>query len=361
MRVESAQITLNAQHEELHRTLRQETLQARLGERASRGHGPPPPLSPDTLSLSPEARALQPVRGEVPLDGEEHLGPHDRLALDILRRFFKALTGREMQVFSPEELSRDMARVQNRSAEFTAQLETTRVSVDQAAAASGSGAGLAYDYYESHFEYEKVSFSAEGVIKTRDGREIRFSVRLDMSRTFYSEHRESLRLGDAAQKVDPLVVNFDGNAAELGDTRFAFDLDSDGRSEQLALLKPGSAFLALDKNGDGQINDGRELFGPTTGNGFRELAAYDEDGNGFIDAGDSVYDRLRLWLLGADGSRKLVGLGEKGIGAIFLGHLATPFQLRDAANDALGEVAASGVYFGEDGGSGTVQEVNYVL
>lgn len=361
MRVESAHIALQAQHEALHKTTRQETLQARLGERASRGNGPPVPILPDHPSFSPEARALQPTRTEIPLDGEEHLGPRDRLALDILRRFFKALTGREMQVFSPDELSRDMARVQNQGAEFMAQLETTRVSVDQVAASAGGGAGLAYDYYESHFEYEKVSFSAQGVIKTRDGREISFSVQLDMSRTFYSEHRESLRLGEAEQKVDPLVVNFDGNAAELGDTRFTFDLDSDGRSEQLVFLKPGSAFLALDNNGDGEVNDGRELFGPATGNGFRELAAYDEDGNDFIDAGDSIYDRLRLWLLGTDGSQKLVGLGEKGIGAIFLGHLATPFQLRDAANEALGEVAASGVYLGEDGGGGTIQEVNYVL
>jgi len=359
MRVESATIAMQAQHEALLKTEQRETLQAWVGERTSGGNSPPASSLPDLLTLSPQSQAVQPTRAEMPLDGEENLSASDRLALDILKRMFKAITGKEMKVFSPDELAKRIAKVQNQSAEFTAQLETTRISASQTTVSAASGAGLAYDYYESHYEYEAVSFSAEGVIRTKDGQEISFSVQLNMSRTFFSEHSESLRLGDAVQKTDPLVVNFDGNAAELGDSRFEFDLDADGRSEQLALLQPGSAFLALDRNGNDAIDDGRELFGPATGDGFGELAAYDEDGNRFIDEADSVYDRLRLWLHDADGGQKLIGLGEKGIGAIFLGHLATPFQLRDAGNDALGDVASSGVYLRDDGGSGTVQQVNY--
>lgn len=359
MRVESANIAMQAQREALLKTERRETLQAWVGERTSGAGNPPATSLPDFLTLSPQAQAVQPTRAEMPLDGEENLSPQDRLALDILKRMFKALTGKEMRLFSPEELGQRIAKVQNQSAEFTMQFETTRVSASQTSVSAATGAGLAYDYYESHYEYEAVSFSAEGVIQTRDGQEIQFSVQLNMSREFYTEHRESLRLGDAAQKIDPLAVNFDGNAAELGDSRFEFDLDADGRSEQLALLQPGSAFLALDRNGDGQINDGRELFGPATDNGFSELAAFDEDGNRFIDEGDSVYDRLRLWLRDAAGGQKLIGLGDKDIGAIFLGSLATPFQLRGAANDTLGEVAGTGVFLRENGGSGTIQQVNY--
>lgn len=359
MRIDSANIAMQSQHEALLKTGRRETLQAGVGERTPGGGGPPAMSLPDILTLSPQAQAVQPTRAAMPLDGEDNLSPQDRLAMNILKRLFKALTGQEMKVFSPDELGQRIAKVQDQSAEFTAKLETTRVSASQSSVSASTGAGLAYDYYESRYEYEAVSFSAEGVIQTRDGQEIQFSVQLNMSRTFYSEHRESLRLGEAAQKVDPLAVNFDGDAAGLGDTRFEFDLDADGRGEQLALLNPGSAFLSLDKNGDGQINDGRELFGPATGNGFSELAAYDEDGNNFIDEGDSVYDRLRLWLRDAEGGQKLIGLGGKDIGAIFLGSLATPFQLRDAANEALGEIAASGIFLREDGGSGTIQQVNY--
>lgn len=351
MRVESASIAMQSQHEALEKTERRETLQARIGERAPSAGNPPAAPLPDILTLSPRSQAVQPTRAEALPGGEENLSPHDRLVLDILKRVFKALTGKEMKLFSPEELGERIAKTRQQSAEFTARLETTRIS---------AGFSLSYDYYESHYEYEAVSFSAEGTIKTQDGREIQFSVRLNLSREFYTEHRESLRLGDAAKTIDPLVVNFDGNAAELGDTRFEFDLDADVRSEQLALLKPGSAFLALDRNGDGVINDGRELFGAATGNGFRELAVFDEDDNHFIDEGDPIYNRLRLWLHDNSGGQQLIGLGEKGIGAIFLGHIASPFRLRNAANDALGEVAASGLFLRQDGESGTIQQVNYV-
>lgn len=351
---------MQSQHEALEKTERRETLQARIGKRALSAGNPPAAPLPDILTLSPGSQAVQPTRAEALPGGEENLSPHDRLVLDILKRVFKALTGKEMKLFSPEELGERIAKTRQQSAEFTAKIETTRISASQTSASGSAGFGLSYDYYESHYEYEAVSFSAEGTIKTQDGQAIQFSVRLNLSREFYTEHRESLRLGDAAKTIDPLVVNFDGNAAELGDTRFEFDLDADGRSEQLALLKPGSAFLALDRNGDGVINDGRELFGAATGNGFRELAAFDEDDNQFIDEGDPIYNRLRLWLRDNSGGQQLIGLGENGIGAIFLGHIASPFQLRNAANDALGEVAASGLFLRQDGGSGTIQQVNYV-
>ena len=65
-----------------------------------------------------------------------------------------------------------------------------------------------------------------------------------------------------------MVINFQGTGAELSDLRFTFDMDTDGMSEDNAFVGPGSGFLILDKNGDGVINDGRELFGPQSGDGF---------------------------------------------------------------------------------------------
>ena len=64
---------------------------------------------------------------------------------------------------------------------------------------------------------------------------------------------------------------------ELSDQTFYFDLDADGKEEEISVLN-GSGYLALDKNGDGVINDGSELFGTKNGDGFADLARYDEDG-----------------------------------------------------------------------------------
>jgi hypothetical protein len=52
-------------------------------------------------------------------------------------------------------------------------------------------------------------------------------------------------------------------------------------------------------------------------------------------------------------------LGDKNIGAIYLGHATTPFQLRTADNQSLGEVTETGVYLTENGKTGTVQQINF--
>jgi hypothetical protein len=182
---------------------------------------------------------------------------------------------------------------------------------------------------------------------------------MNMNREFVQE--SNLHIEAGSKKIDPLVINFDGLGASLSQTRFEFDLDSDGTTEQIASLRPGSGYLALDHNGDGIINNGSELFGPSSGRGFAELAVYDEDGNNFIDEGDSIYQQLRIWMTNEDGSTQLAALGDKNIGAIFLGHVSSPFQLKDANNQSLGEVVNSGIYLTESGGVGVVQEINLTV
>lgn len=138
--------------------------------------------------------------------------------------------------------------------------------------------------------------------------------------------RESLRMGDARQKKDPLVINFAGTAAQLTDTKFSFDLNADGTAEQVSFLAGGSGFLALDKSGDGKINDGSELFGPATGQGFQELAAYDDDHNQWIDENDSLYTQLCLFNKDVQGNDVLSTLKQANIGAVYLGNVTTPFK-----------------------------------
>lgn len=185
------------------------------------------------------------------------------------------------------------------------------------------------------------------------------SLRLGMSREFAFRQNISFRAGDAA--IDPLVICFNGKAAGLTVEKYDFDLDSDGVAEKICFVRPGSGFLALDRNGDGMINNGSELFGPNGGSGFVELSLFDDDGNQWIDENDSIYDRLRIWTKDADGKDVLFALGQKGIGAIFLGSTATPFALKDRANVLQGRLRSSGIFLGEDGSAGLVQQIDLAV
>lgn len=114
--------------------------------------------------------------------------------------------------------------------------------------------------------------------------------------------RDAVTLSDKVKKVDPLIVNFSGTAAQLTDTKYQFDLNSDGRKDNISFVQPGSGFLAVDKNDDGKINNGKELFGPNAGNGFDELAKYDADGNQWIDESDPIFKQLKIWTKDAKGN-----------------------------------------------------------
>ncbi|MEN8256299.1 MAG: hypothetical protein ABFS09_00365 [Thermodesulfobacteriota bacterium] len=181
-----------------------------------------------------------------------------------------------------------------------------------------------------------------------------------MSRSFYESTEIHIRAGDA-RLVDPLVINFAGKAAELADATFTFDLEGDGQEEELHTLAAGSAFLALDRNGDGVINGGKELFGPQSGHGFSELAAYDEDKNGWIDENDAVFKELVAWIKDQDGNDKLAPVMDLGIGALYLAGLEGEFSLTDANNEMMGQIRETSVFVKEDGGVGTIQELDLVV
>ena len=155
--------------------------------------------------------------------------------------------------------------------------------------------------------------------------------------------------------ADPLVLNFKGGAAELTEQKYRFDLDSDGTGEEISFVGPGSGFLALDRNGNGTVDDGSELFGTRSGDGFADLGAYDDDGNGWIDENDEIYDHLRIWTKDENGNDQLLALGVKGVGAIYLGNVNTGFTLKGADNSTAGAIRSTGFYLSEDGSSGTIQ------
>lgn len=305
----------------------------------------------NSINISQQARSLQPSQMEISLDEVPEMEPIDDLETSLLKALVESLSGKKIKITHPKDLSMDSEGVslEQPPAEGAATSE----------APQRVGWGMTYDYYESHYERETTNFSAEGIIHTQDGKEINFQVNLNMSREFFSEQSLSIRAGDALK--DPLVINFNGNAAELSQTKFDFDLDMDGREDQISFVGPNSGFLALDRNGDNIINDGSELFGPTTGSGFDELAEHDSDNNQWIDENDPIYAKLRIWSKDADGNDQLMALGQKGVGAIYLGNIDTAFKLTDQANQQLGQIQSTGLFVEEGGNVGTVQHVDLVV
>lgn len=174
-----------------------------------------------------------------------------------------------------------------------------------------------------HVEEEATSFSGQGIAKTEDGREIEFNVDFSLSRRLTKA--AGISMASAVNFIDPLVINVGSEVTSISDQSFFFDLDCDGVEEKVAGLGAGSGFLAYDKNGDGVINDGSELFGTRSGDGFADLAEYDSDGNGWIDENDEVYGKLQVWLRGEDGVDRLLSLQEADVGAIYLGSATTEF------------------------------------
>lgn len=353
MKIASAQLQMASSHASLQQHSVRESMRMWIGQQrpSSEARTPLPQTAHEQLTISDAGKAAQSADDiKKSIDDAVDQDPQ----LKLIRNMLEFLTGHKIKVFNSAELA----------ASFT-QTQAQPPSNDNESSASSSennpppaGYGLEYDYHESYSESETTSFSSSGTVKTADGREINFDVQLSMSRSYSEESNVSLRLGDAARKTDPLVLNFGGSAAQLTDQRFAFDLNADGKTEQINFVSQGSGFLVFDRNKDGKINDGHELFGPTSGDGFAELSQLDDDKNGWIDENDKKFNELQIWSKSSTGADQLQSLSSAGVGAIALTHVSSPFSIKNNANQLLGEVRSSGIFLQESGDTGTIQQID---
>lgn len=116
--------------------------------------------------------------------------------------------------------------------------------------------------------------------------------------------------GQDTCSFSPIMINVADNTSNDQLTSAAdgvwFDINADGAAEHIAWTRAGSpvALLTLDRNGNGRIDDGSELFGSVTrkadgtraANGFDALADLDANGDGQVDGSDPAFAKLMLWI-----------------------------------------------------------------
>jgi len=351
MKIESSSLQFNASHHAMQRTEVRESLRAWVGDAppetvAQPGGGPPLVAISEAGRIAAAAEAPRaPAPAEAQAVEEIVKKAEDDPVLYFIKLVVEMLTGFEVKTVSPDDMPAE---------------EPSSEAPERPAPPPRAGFGVAYDRHEVHEEMEHTTFRAEGIVRTADGKEISLQLDMAMFRSYREESSVSLRAGDAVRK-DPLVINFDGTAAQLQNRRFSFDLDADGTREQVPLLAGNRGYLALDRNGNGKVDSGKELFGPASGNGFAELAELDSDGNGWIDDNDPVFAQLRVWMQDDKGGGTLQTAKSHGVGAIYLGRAQTPFELKDDTNQELGVVRSTGMYLWENGRAGTVQQIDLTV
>jgi len=367
VKIVNSTIVMTSQHELVEQDVKQQTVRVwdNTGSNtAKKVNGVEEVLkqaTQDVVEISEKAKKLfaeqvQYKQG-IPVSEENsvfELSEGDKQKIRLIQNLIEALTGKKLKfnlpVVGDSQETEDIWMKMNKLLSKNAVGNTGQPLL---------GWGMEYHSYKAHSEQESTSFKAVGLVKTADGKEINFSATVSMSRQFLSEQRVDIKAGDAL--LDPLVINFDGGATQLTTNKFHFDIDSNGTQEDISFVESNSGFLALDLNHDGTVNNGTELFGPNSGNGFADLAKYDSDGNQWIDENDPVYENLRIWTKDADGKDQLFALGQKGIGAIYLGNAKTEFSIKNDTNQLQGQIRQTGIFLKEDGKVGTVQQVDLAI
>ncbi|HEY0312887.1 MAG TPA: hypothetical protein VGC56_10380 [Allosphingosinicella sp.] len=177
-----------------------------------------------------------------------------------------------------------------------------------------------------------------------------------LTASYYARKYSSALKWTAAN--DPLVLDLTGlglETAGLAGSNVHFDFGNDLFAERTGWLQRQEGFLVLDRNGNGRIDDGTEMFGVASGSGFADLAAYDGNHDRVINALDAAFPQLQVWVdANGDGvtdAGELHTLADLGIVSLSLN--AIPLDATTGDGTALSAVAG---FTRSDGSSGAIYQ-----
>lgn len=322
MNVISATQTFSAREQQLFQ-------QSRLEIQSSPLSRPTPTTSPTAQAVDPQSEAESKPSDEQNEDGQQFSAKE---SIGTVKRILEQLSsGKLLSWLDGTAFDKIQAQQQQLEAE-----------------ASTAAAPAESTIMEFNYRYQAVAASFTGAVQLEDGSSQSFAFSFSLQ-----ERYASFSIRQEAILKDPLIVSTTGQSFQWTGASQSFDFHSDGSNIGLPTLASGQYYLSYDRNQDGRITQGRELFGPATGQGFAELAALDEDKDGFVDSSDSAWQQLSLWRPGETPT----SLTEAGIGALSAQSVATSFGLYDG-NALLARIARSGIFLSEQGKVGLLQQVD---
>ena len=202
---------------------------------------------------------------------------------------------------------------------------------------------------------QALNFSTSGIYNINDN-VFHSTFELELS-----EQRVSMTQSTVAAVTlkDPLLIQFGPRSiGQLNEQSSDIDINSDGRTDSLPMFGGDVGYLVHDRNNNGKVDDGGELFGPKSGNGFTDLSALDSNENGFIDREDEEFSSLRLWQINSSGVEQWQSLSDTDIEAISLNSTPTPFNFYDKNDQLQAQLTRTSVALTDKGVSYGVHQVD---
>ncbi len=206
-------------------------------------------------------------------------------------------------------------------------------------------------------EQQQLNFTMQGEFII-DNKKANLNYQLNLHASYSSMRRIETT---AAALKDPLIIQFGTPSIGYINGYAKFDINNDHKQNDLPIFSGDVGYLVFDKNNNNRVDNGGELFGPTTNNGFSELAQLDSNNNGFFDNQDNKFSQVYIWqpkqaktnnnekslseqpnaqVNKQANKQNLVSLSQAGIKAISLNAIATPFNFRDQSKGSKGAINA---------------------
>lgn len=207
-----------------------------------------------------------------------------------------------------------------------------------------------------HSREQQLEYQVQGAFKINDQElSLNYNYSLASKQVSYSKVEMSVE----ALK-DPIIVQFGSQGLGEISGQKDFDINQDSALDNLPVFSGDVGYLVYDKNQNNKADNGSELFGPETGQGFTELAQLDSNENGFIDEEDEYFEQLYLWQPGSNENQadQWLSLKEAEIQAISLSAISTPYDFYDQQGEIQAQLRQSSFAISKNGIGRGVHQVD---